>query len=72
LQGQPNWPSTYRFLAACYAHMGRINEASGMIQRLKELTPVVAPEVSQWRKEEDREFYLTGLRLAAGDQSSRA
>src|SRR5262249_51972290 len=26
LQEHPSWAPTYRFLAACYAHMGRLNE----------------------------------------------
>jgi adenylate cyclase len=27
LQERPNWVPNYRFLASCYAHMGRIEEA---------------------------------------------
>ena len=65
LQGHPDWPPTYRFLAACYAHMGRRDDAHRALEKLKELTPVVAPAISHWRKPEDREFYLCGLRLAA-------
>jgi adenylate cyclase len=30
-------------------------------------TPVVIPSAEHWRDPEQREFYLKGLRLAAGD-----
>jgi hypothetical protein len=31
------------------------------------LTPIVIPNADHWRIAEDREFYLHGLRLAAGE-----
>jgi adenylate cyclase len=66
LQETPNWPPTYRFLASCYAHMGRLRDAQDMVKRLREITPVVIPSAEHWRVSDDREFYLSGLRLAAG------
>jgi TolB-like protein len=65
LQEHPNWAPTYRFLASCYAHMGRLDEAREVIKRLRNLTDTVVPEPAHWRKAEFREFYLTGLRMAA-------
>ena len=66
MQEVPNWVPTYRFLASCYAHMGRLRDAQDMVKRLREITPVVIPNAEHWRIPEDREFYLSGLRLAAG------
>src|ERR1700747_3683855 len=34
LELAPNFPVTYRVLASCYAHMGRIEEAQEIIRRL--------------------------------------
>jgi TolB-like protein len=67
LQQHPDWIPTNRFLAACYAHLGQLDEAKMMIKRLRTLTPVVLPNADHWRDPEQREFYLSGLRLAAGE-----
>jgi adenylate cyclase len=67
LQENPNWAPTYRFLASCFAHMGRAREAQDMVRRLREMTPVLIPTAEHWRIPEDREFYLAGLRSAAGE-----
>jgi adenylate cyclase len=67
LQEAPGWAPTYRFLASCYAHMGRLRDAQDMVQRLRGITPVLIPSAEHWRIPEDREFYLAGLRLAAGE-----
>ena len=67
LQEHPGWAPTYRFLAACYAHMGRLDEARETIERLQAVTPVVVPDASHWRNPEHRELFLSGLRLAAGE-----
>jgi adenylate cyclase len=63
----PGWVVTYRFLAACYAHMGRLEEARETVKRLREITPVVIPGVIPYRNPEHRELFLSGLRLAAGE-----
>jgi adenylate cyclase len=62
-----NWAPSYRFLASCYAHMGRLHDAQDMVKRLREITPLLIPAAAHWRISEDREFYLAGLRLAAGE-----
>ena len=67
LQGHPGWAPTYRLLAACYAHMGRMDEARETIKRLQAVTPVVVPDATHWRNPEHRELFLSGLRLAAGE-----
>jgi adenylate cyclase len=67
LQEFPGWVANYRFLAACCAHMGRLEEAREMVERLRALTPVVVPSAEHWRDPQQRELYLSGLRLAAGD-----
>jgi TolB-like protein/class 3 adenylate cyclase/Flp pilus assembly protein TadD len=67
LQEHGGWAPTYRFLAACYAHMGRLDEARETIKRLQAVTPVVVPDASHWRNPEHRELFLSGLRLAAGE-----
>ena len=64
LQQHPDWVPTNRFLAACYAHLGEWDEAKMMIKQLRALTPVVLPKADHWRDPEQREFYLSGLRLA--------
>jgi len=68
LREQPEWVPPYRFLASCYAHMGRLNEAREIVEQLRDMTPVVVPGAApQWRRPELRDFYLSGLRLAAGE-----
>jgi TolB-like protein/class 3 adenylate cyclase len=68
IQDEPNFPSPYRSLAACYAHMGRLDDARAVVARLHAITAVVIhPDVSFLRHAEHRELYLSGLRLAAGE-----
>jgi adenylate cyclase len=68
LQEHPGWPPTYRFLAACYAHLARIDDAREIIERLRAITPVIVPkDARQWRNPEHRELYLSGLRRAADE-----
>jgi adenylate cyclase len=69
LQEKPNWVPTYRFLAACYAQMGRNEEAREVLKRVRDLSNVVVPAATHWRNPEHREFYLAGLRLAAGEEA---
>jgi adenylate cyclase len=40
-----------------------------MVKRLRAITPVVISNADLWRIAEDREFFLKGLRLAAGELS---
>jgi TolB-like protein len=67
LQEKPNWVPSYRFLASCYAHMGRLDEAKETVERLRRLTSVVIPSAIHWRNAEHRELFLSGLRLAGGE-----
>jgi len=66
LEQVPSLALTYQFLASCYAHMERLDEARAIASRLRSLTPVVVPSGAQFRNPEQRELYLSGLRLAAG------
>jgi TolB-like protein/class 3 adenylate cyclase len=67
IQDNPGHPNSYRTLAACYAHMGRFDEAREIVARLRAITPLVMPSDVPYRNIEDREFFLSGLRLAAGE-----
>jgi adenylate cyclase len=67
LEQMPTFAVTYRFLASCYAHMGRLNEAREIVTRLRAITSVVVPKATPYRKPEHRELFLSGLRLAAGE-----
>jgi adenylate cyclase len=67
LQENSEWPPTLRFMASCLADLGRLEEAQEMVKRLRALTPVVIPNADHWRIDEDRDFFLKGLRLAAGE-----
>jgi adenylate cyclase len=60
-------PLSYRVLAACYAHMGRLEEARDVVKRLRAVTPVVVPPATPFRDPKQRELLLSGLRLAAGE-----
>jgi TolB-like protein len=67
IQDHPGLSLPYRTLAACYAHMGRLDEARAIVARLRAITSQVVPSDVPWRNPEDRELYLSGLRLAAGE-----
>ena len=67
IQDQPGYPHSYRVLAACYAHMGRLDEARAVVARLRAITPLVVPSDLPWRNPKDRELFLAGLRLAMGE-----
>jgi len=67
VQEDPSYPNPYRYLAACYAHMGRLDEAREVVTRLRAITPLVVPDASRYRNAEHRELFLSGLRLAAGE-----
>ena len=67
IQEDPSFPEPYRVLAACYAHMGQLDEARGVVARLRALPAVVLSDASYLRNAEHRELLLSGLRLAAGE-----
>jgi TolB-like protein/class 3 adenylate cyclase len=63
---EPNNPGPYRYLAACYAHLGRLNDARQVIERLRAITPLVFEDLSYLRNTEHRELVVSGLRIATG------
>ena len=67
IQENPDYPVSYRYLAACYAHMGRLDEAREIVARLRAITPLVVSSADYLRDVEQRELLMSGLRLAAGE-----
>jgi adenylate cyclase len=72
IQEDPSFPNPYCSLAACYAHMGRLDEAREIVARLRAVTSPVVPgvtdNISHFRNPEHRELLLSGLRLAMGEE----
>jgi len=69
MQEDPSATSSYRILAASYAHMGRLEEAREVIARLRAITPKVMPNPSLLRNPDHRELYLSGVRMATGEMT---
>ena len=67
IQEDPSHPAPYRYLAACYAHMGRLDDARETVERLRAIIFVLIPGANVLRNAEHRELFLSGLRLAAGE-----
>jgi adenylate cyclase len=64
----PSQAGRYRFLAACYAHMGRLEEARAKVNRLRVVSAAVMPPVDSFlRNAEHRELFLSGLRMVMGE-----
>ena len=70
IQDHPGFPVSYRALAACYAHMGRLDEARAIVAQLRAITPLVVPSDLPFRNPEDRELFFRacGWRLAKGHE----
>jgi len=68
IQEYSSYIQPYRYLAACYAHMGQFDDAQEIVARLRAISPVVIPDVNYLRNAEQRERYLSGLRLAMGEE----
>jgi hypothetical protein len=48
--------------------MGRLDEAWVIVARLRAISPLVVPsDLRYYRTPEDRDLFLSGLRLAAGE-----
>jgi adenylate cyclase len=67
LEEFPTWAGPYRFLAACQAHLGHLAEAQETVRRLRAITTAIMESATHWRNSEQRELYLSGLRLAASE-----
>ncbi len=65
MQDDPSFPQPYRWLAASYAHIGKLDEAREVIKRLRAIPAVVVPDASFLRNPHHRDLFLRGLRLAA-------
>jgi pentatricopeptide repeat protein len=67
IQEHRGYAGSYRGLAACYAQLGRFDEAREIVTRLRAITSQIVPSYLPYRRPEDRELLLSGLRLAAGE-----
>jgi adenylate cyclase len=68
IEETPAFLTQYRFLAACYAHAGLLDEAYTTIARLRGITPEVMVNYPlPFRDPQHRELYFSGLRLAMGE-----
>jgi tetratricopeptide (TPR) repeat protein len=67
IQEDPSNLAPYRWLAACYAQMGQLDDAREIVKRLRAITSDVMPDAGFFRNAEHRELLVSGLRLAAGD-----
>jgi len=68
MQEDPTYPDPYRTLAVCYAHLGRLDDAREIVQRLQPITEVLLPaNFGFMRKAEHRELLISGLQLASAD-----
>jgi adenylate cyclase len=71
MEALPSFTPTYRTLAACYGHMGRLEDAREVVRRLRLLTPAVVPTIRFFREPKHIELYLSGLRRAMGETEAR-
>jgi adenylate cyclase len=67
IQDDPSFPLSYRYLAACYAHMGRLADAREVVMRLRAIDSVVIRDRGPLRNPQQRELFLSGLRQAAAE-----
>jgi len=49
--------------------MGHLAEARSIVARLRAITPQILPSAAQLRSPADRELFLSGLRLATGEEA---
>ena len=49
--------------------MGRLDDAREIVNRLRAITSNVMPDLMLLRKPEDLELWLSGLRLAMGEET---
>jgi TolB-like protein len=72
IQEDPSHPLAYRYLAACYAHMGRLDDARDVVLRLRAVTAAVIPDLSYLRNPDYRALFLSGLHLAINEADRQA
>ncbi len=70
IEEDPSFLNPRRFLAACYAHLGRLDEAREVVARLRTMTRVVIPDADYLRHPDHRDLFLSGLRIAAGEAAA--
>jgi hypothetical protein len=71
LRQVPTYVTTARVLASCYAHMDRLDDARAIVDHLRAIGSQVIPPPKinpLFRDPAQREFFLAGLRRAAGEQ----
>jgi TolB-like protein len=66
VQDDPTDPHPFRYLAACYAHMGRLDDARATAARLSVIGDALIPDLRYLRNAAYRAFYEAGLRMASG------
>ena len=49
--------------------MGRLDEARAIVTKLRAITPQLMQRHLPFRRPEDRELYLSSLRLAMGEET---
>ena len=69
LQEHPDWVPTNRFLAACYAHLGQLDEAKIIIKRLRALTLSLYARAAEYAT--SRGLILADTKLEFGRQDGR-
>jgi len=66
LRQVPTYVTTAYFLASCYAHMERLDDARGILDHLRSIgSPLMPPPALGLRDPTQREFWVSGLRRAA-------
>jgi adenylate cyclase len=67
LRQVPTYVTTAYFLASCYAHMERLDDAGRILDHLRSIgSPPMPPPGLGLRDPTQREFWVSGLRRAAG------
>jgi adenylate cyclase len=69
IQDHPGFPPAYRTLAACYAHMGRLDEARAIVARLRAIAPAGAAELAGLQQPRGQRAIAVGSAL--GDERDR-
>jgi hypothetical protein len=67
IQEEPSAPPPYRFLTACCAYMGQLDDARESAVRVRAITSVVVPDDSYLRTPRTASCSYRSLRLAAGE-----